>query len=326
MPIRISGFSIAVALACGALLALAAGASAKSVIAELRVLTPTAVLEPGTSYVTNTGKIKTDPGADCFGAGTGGSGATVAVPGPTPLGAVRSALRTNRALRPISISDHFGFGLAICGFGGHSAASDFSTFWYLKVNHREPTTGGDQTRLHNGDQVLWFLAPSNYPNPNPAELELQAPARAKPGLAQVTVLQHACDTSFPSVCSATPAVGAVVGGVTTDSAGHASVSLSQTTTLVAARGGSIPSNLAKVCVNADLGQCPRFAGKRIIGSVNGDRIRGSKGPDLIQGRQGNDKIRVRGRSADRVNCGGGRHDVVTVDKADKVSNCEVVHG
>ena len=75
-----------------------------------------------------------------------------------------------------SITDHFSFGLGLCGVGGKVAKTKGS--WYLKVDHKSPSAGGSKVRLHAGDEVLWYLA-SSYPYPK--ELSLSAPARVQAG-------------------------------------------------------------------------------------------------------------------------------------------------
>ena len=62
--------------------------------------------------------IDTDPHAECFGEGTGGSGDRVKLASPTALGAVRDVLPSAADLRPLSVTDAFadqGFGLGVCG-------------------------------------------------------------------------------------------------------------------------------------------------------------------------------------------------------------------
>jgi hypothetical protein len=228
---------------------------------------------------------------------------------------VQSASEVRNRLRPLSITDQFGFGLAVCGFGGHEASGN--EFWYLKVNHVGAQVGGDQLTLHNGDDVLWYLAPSFPP---PDELRLVAPARAQPNTPfQVTVL------GYDDAGTVAPVSGASVmhAVLPTDANGHTMVSLKESAGLIAFHGSEIPSQWSPVCVNSDLSQCPARLGKRIIGTRKGDRIRGSRGWDVVRARGGNDRVNVRGRGRDRVNCGSG-FDTVRVDSRDRVSRCEVV--
>ncbi len=109
--------------------------------------------------------------------------------------------RDRRDLRPLSITDQFSFGLAVCGIGGFEAGG--SSFWYLKRNHVGAQVGGDQ--LSSGTAIrscgIWRPA---FP---PVELVLRAPARARPGVPfEVSVLQ------FDESGARRPAAGATVSG------------------------------------------------------------------------------------------------------------------
>jgi hypothetical protein len=310
------------------LLVLVPSASA-AVTAHLRVLGPGTTLEPGTSYVTDTTSIQTDPGADCLGPGTGGSGQTVSVPGPTALGLVRDASGPRKALKPLSVSDSSGFGLAVCGIGG--LVADANHFWLVRVNHEDITVGGDQQKVNKGDDVLWYLSEFNASATNPPDLELVAPARTEPDSFNVNVIEHGCTYSPPDFvpnCAAKPAKGVSVTGAATktDAQGNASINADDEGTLKiqATRGGDIPSEALEVCVNADLEACPAKRGERIVGTSKADKIRGTKGADRIRSRGGNDVVRVRKGEADRVNCGPGHHDVAKIDDSDKARRCEKV--
>ena len=125
---------------------------------------------------TGTTSIPTSPKATCFGKGTGGDGKAVSIEGPTALGLLAQAGSSNPALRPLLVSDHFSFGLALCGVGRALASGKAS--WYLTVNHKSPRLGGSKVMLRAGDEVLWYLAPS-YPYPE--ELALSAPPSASAG-------------------------------------------------------------------------------------------------------------------------------------------------
>jgi hypothetical protein len=187
--------------------------------------------------------------ATCLGKGTGGSGKGVKVKGATALGLLVQASRSTPALRPLAITDHFlsEFGLGLCGVGGYNAGGAFS--WYLKVNHKNPNLGGDAVKLKAGDEVLWALAKYPYPN----ELALVAPFSAHPGEPfQVSVF------SYDDKGKKKPAVGATVAGASgpTDAAGHATVTLSETATLVARHGTDVPSNAETVVMCDPSGACP----------------------------------------------------------------------
>jgi hypothetical protein len=326
MSIRTSSAHGALAALCAAvLLSLAPGAAgAKTVTAELRVLTPTRVLDPGTTYVVGAEKVRTDPAADCNFGGAGGSGASFDFPEPNALGLLAAGADANRRLRPLSITDEFGFGLAICGIG--KVDDRPGTFWYLKRDHRELTVGADQEPIHDGDEFLVYLAPDMFPAPNPAELELRGPARARPG-AQFTVraVEHACvtdQTTFEVSCESTAVEGVEIRGgsgtATTGSDGSARVTArgEGRLRLVGRRGTDIPSNRLEVCVDVDRDGCPAKRGDRIVGRSTGDRIVGTAGADAIRARGGGDRIDIRGGGPDGVSCGPGK-DAVLVKRSDR---------
>jgi len=247
MP-RLSPFRLAAACVLALVVSLVpvAGAAAKNVSAELRVVGKGAkVLGEGT-FSTGTVSIKTSKSATCFGAGTGGSGKSVTLQGATAMGLLASAAKTTTALRPLSITDAFSFGLGLCGIG-NSVVSGKKASWYLKVNHRAQQVGGDAVKLHPGDEVLWDLA-SSYPYPN--ELALEVPASAEANVAfQVTVV------SYDEKGKRKPVSGATVSGASgpTDSQGHATVTLAAPSLLRATHGKEIPSAAEPVCI---AGSCP----------------------------------------------------------------------
>ena len=332
MTTRSSLARLALAALCALpLLAIApALAGAKTVRAELRVLTPTRVLDPGTTYLTGPERVTTDPAADCNFGGAGGTGASFEFTEPTALGLLASAARANRDLRPLSVTDEFGFGLAICAIG--PVDDQEGTFWYLKRNHTELSVGADQEPIANGDEFLVFLAPDNFPAPNPDELELVAPARARPGEPfTVSVIEHGCITdqvTFETSCESMPAVGAAVGGAITGADGTAELTADAAgkLSLVATRGADIRSKSLKVCVSANPGECPARRGERVFGTSERDKIRGTAGSDKIRSRGGDDRIDLRKGGADRVRCGAGEDKVLVKrgDRDDRISrNCEV---
>ncbi len=225
--------------------ALAGARGSSGVPAKLRVLSTSGRVLAEETLRTGTASIPTSPKATCFGKGTGGSGKPATVRGATALGLLAQAARSDAALRPLLVSDHFSFGLALCGVGGNVAKGEGS--WYLKVNHKSPPVGGSKVKLHPGDEVLWYLATS-YPYPE--ELSLSAPATAKAGKPfEVRVF------SYDEKGKHSPAAGVTVTGAAgpTDSGGRATVTLSKPTLLIARHGGDIPSNRVAVCVG---GRCP----------------------------------------------------------------------
>ncbi|HET7574527.1 MAG TPA: hypothetical protein VFJ99_05370 [Solirubrobacterales bacterium] len=224
---------------------LTATAAAKGPIAEVRVVgTGGKVLAEDAFGMFGDVSIKTSSKATCFGPGTGGSGKSVSVKGATALGMLLRAAQFTAALKPVLISDHFDFGLALCGIGKSTASSKAS--WYLKVNHKNPELGGEMVKLRAGDEVLWALAGFPYP----AELALSAPDRVNAGEAfQVRVF------SYDDKGKKKPVSGATVSGASgpTDSQGRAMVTLAKPATLIARHGKDIPSNSEAVCVGA---KCP----------------------------------------------------------------------
>jgi hypothetical protein len=295
--------------------------AAASVPAEVRVVNAGGkTLAEHTQY-TGGVRIKTDPGADCFGSGTGGSGDRVSVDGATALGLVADGGDFDRDLRPLSVSDAFDFGIAVCGIGGFVAPS--TGYWYLKRNHEATTTGGDQTPVRRGDQILWYLI-RDFSAPEPKELSLRAPVAAELGKPfTVTV------SAYNGKGVKRPAAGAKVPGAvgTTDSDGEVRVVAADRGTLElrATRAGDIPSNTGSVCVAANRDACPPARGKDIAGSHRADDIDGSRGADRIDAAAGGDTIDVRGGAGgDRIDCGAGRDEVIA-ERGQRISaraNCE----
>jgi uncharacterized protein DUF4430 len=189
-----------------------------------------------------TTSIKTSPKATCLGGGTGGSGKSVQVKGPTALGALSQASKLTPSLRPLLVTDHFlsEFGLGLCGIGKSTTTKKLS--WYLKVNHKNPNKGGEKVKLHKGDEVLWALEPFPYPD----ELSLVAPHEAEPNKPfTVSVF------SYDDRGKKTPAAGATVTGATVPTGvdGTTQVTLSAPGVLTATEGKDIPSNQVAVCLN-----------------------------------------------------------------------------
>jgi hypothetical protein len=241
MP-RIISFRLGAAcvLALALSLPFVAGAVAKGVSAELRVVGKGGKALTEQTLSTGTTTVKTSKKANCFGAGTGGSGKSVTINGATALGLLGQASKTTGSLRPLLVTDAFDFGLGICGVGASKVSGKSS--WYLKVNHKGATVGGDAVKLKPGDEVLWDLAPS-YPYPD--ELSLVAPESALGGQPfQVTVY------SYDEKGKRKPVSGATVTGASgpTDSAGKATVTLSAPASLVATHGKDIPSPAEGVCI------------------------------------------------------------------------------
>jgi len=200
------------------------------------------------------------------------------------------------------------------------------------VHHKDPGVGGDQVRLHNGDEVVWYLTGF----PPPPELDLRAPAGTAPGSFEVTVFEHACTTNpnppYDTTCSRVPAAGAAVDGgsggpVTTNNAGVATLSEPGPVmlTLQASLSSDIPSAPVDVCVNSSPALCPDKHGKRIVGRPADDRFAGTPGWDSIAARSGDDVVDIGQGGHDVVNCGGGHDKVLGAGASDMIrSSCEVV--
>lgn len=250
MP-RLISFRLAAACALALVFALsiATAAIAKGPLANLRVVSSSGKVLAEDSLGAGTASIKTSPKAECFGTGTGGSGKSVTIPGPTALGLLIQASKFTPALKPVLISDHFDFGLALCGVGGQVASAKLS--WYLKVNHKNPNLGGETVKVRAGDDVLWALASFPYPD----ELALVAPDTAKRGT-PFGVRAFSYDDKGKKK----PAAGVKVTGATgpTGADGRATVVLSKPAGLIARHGKDLPSNTEAVCIG---GKCPGSSGK-----------------------------------------------------------------
>ena len=294
-------------------------AAAGTTTANLRVVTTSGTTLADQSQVTGDVTIKTDPGAECFGPGTGGTGMDRSMPGPNALGIVKDASESNGALRPLSVTYYYypAFGLGLCGVGGFQASGSAS--WYVKVNHVGTTVSGSQSILNSGDEVLWYLTPT-YPYAD--ELQLIAPTVAQAGKPfTVTVF------SYDNVGHRGPVAGAVVGGAElptppTGADGITTVQLTKSATLQAQHGSDIPSNRPIVCVLTAQNTCgaPR---NKIVGTKRSDRIGGTKMPDQVRSRGGDDRINTRGGLPDVVNCGHGK-DRAVIGPNDVARHCEKV--
>lgn len=245
MP-RLIPFRLVAACALAFVLLVSPAAAAK-VPAQLRVVGGGGKVLTEQALKTGTTSVPTSPKATCFGKGTAGSGRSATIKGATALGLLGQAAKSTSALKPLLLTDAFDFGLGICGVGGYKATATLS--WYLKVNHKNPELGGDAVKLHAGDEVLWALEAYPYPK----ELSLLTPFSAHPGEPfQVSVF------SYDDKGKKKPAAGATVTGASgpTDAAGHATVTLSEATALVARRGKDIPSNSGTVVMCDESGACP----------------------------------------------------------------------
>jgi hypothetical protein len=250
MP-RFTPFRLAAvcALALITTLAFVAGASAKGFSAQLRVVGSGGKTLFEKPVATATTTLKTSPNAKCFGPGNEGSGEAVTIPGNSALGLLARGSATSGALRPLTLTDAFDFGLGLCGVG--SSVAKGAASWYLKVNHKAPSLGGEKVKIKPGDEVLWALVktvPPKYEYPD--ELVLAAPAKAQPG-APFSVRVWGYDGKGKR----TPVAGArVTGAAPTGKDGRTMVTLAKPAQLAASDGADIPSARVAVCVG---GKCPR---------------------------------------------------------------------
>jgi len=249
MP-RFTPFRLAAACALVAVLSLSivSTAAAKGLSADLRVVGKKGRVLTEKRVGARTTAVKTSPRARCFGPENGGSGKPVSIRGNTAMGLLARASKSTPRLRPLLISDAFDFGLALCGIGGNVARAGTEESWYLKINHRAQSVGGDQARVRRGDEVVWALVTSfEYPD----ELWLKAPRRARAGKA-FTVRVFAYDGSGKR----RPVKGAKVTGAKsrTRADGRTKVRLPGPRRLIARKGQEIPSAKVAVCVG---GRCPK---------------------------------------------------------------------
>ena len=161
-------------------LAVTAIAAAKGVPVTVRVVgNGDKVLAEKPLRATTT-TIPTSPKATCFGAGTGGTGKPVTLQGPTALGALGQVVKSDPDLRPLLVTDHFSFGIAICGVGGNVVKAGSEGSWYLKVNHKAQAVGGDRV-----DPVAQLGAEADQADPVPQQrAELADLRRCDPRLRQ----------------------------------------------------------------------------------------------------------------------------------------------
>lgn len=235
----------ACALALILVLSTAALAVAKGPVADLRVIGSGGKVLAEDSFGAATASIKTSPQATCFGSGTGGSGKTVTVNGPTALGMLIQASKFTATLKPLQITDAFSFGLGLCNIGDSKATKTLS--WYLKVDHKNPELGGEVVKVKAGGEVLWALAAFPYPD----ELALSAPIKAMAG-EPFGVRVYSYDDKGKKK----PAAGVTVTGATapTGADGRTTVTLIKPRHLIARHGKDIPSSQVAVCVG---GKCPK---------------------------------------------------------------------
>ncbi len=285
------GRVVAAAVAAAALLAPAAASA--STAGSLRVEGGGKSLGQVRAYA-DTAKIRTTKSATCK-----GSGDVKTVPGATALGQLWSASQVSKAFRPLAISDEFDFGLFVCGVGKYSGTD--TAYWVYKADHKSPEVGADQLTLGKRSSILWYFS-DTVANVNTGdELSLTAPADAKTN-STVTVRVYAYDAAGKR----TPAVGATVGGETTDAQGTARVDTrgKGNLRLRATRGADIPSGSAYVCVSKS-GKCTSHRGVPILGSPGSRQDRGHRcgRHDRRRCRRGRDLGPAEGRGPGQVRQG-----------------------
>ncbi len=298
-----------------------AEARSKTVPTQLRVYDSNGKSLAQQTQYTGAVRIKTDRKADCFGKGTGGSGDSVSLANPNALGLLADGAIADRSLKPLSVTDSFDFGLGLCAVG--KAVAPSTGYWYLKRNHVGSQTGGDQTIVEKGDDVLWYLI-DDFNDPVPDELELRLPGKIKRGdTITAKVVSYADDGKK------TPAEGADVTGADkpTNAKGKTTFKVDEDELgLTATRPGSIPSNTEVICTLAAK-VCPAGFAATIGGTNGADRIVGTPEAETIVAGRGNDKINAsRGAASDVIDCGGGK-DVVILAKRQKnttTGSCERV--
>jgi hypothetical protein len=241
---------LACALVLSMTLVFTALAVAKGLQADLRVVGSGSKVLAEETVSSADVSIASSPKATCFGPGSGGSGNQLQLKGNTAMGLLASGAKTIPTLKPLSITDSFDFGYAVCGIG--SSVAKGSSSWYLKINHKSQAVSGDVAKIKAGDEVLWALAKTEAPDYTyPGELVLTAPASAKAG-SSFTVRVWSYDEKGRK----TPAAGAKVtgGGEPTGNDGRTTVTLSKPAELAAKASGEIPSAKVAVCVG---GKCPK---------------------------------------------------------------------
>jgi hypothetical protein len=305
----------------------AGSAAAQTKWADMRVVTHTGRTLAEFRQYTGSTTVRSSPKADCFGSPS--SRKRYRLHDPNALGIVKDAMASDRALRPLWITDAFvddGFGLGLCSMGGFETVGN--SFWDLVVNHVASSTGASVTPVHDGDHVLWYFTSGSEPRSGPKELALKVPASVRPGAAFTVSVRRftAAGRVSPAGAVAVSAGDRSLG--TTGADGELRARLSQSATLEATgTANDIPSNHVAVCVKSGGSRCPNAHGAEVYGSEHRDGIKGTRGWDRISARGGGDVVNIRSGGRDRVNCGGGRDEVI-VDGGDRddhiASSCERV--
>ena len=163
MPRRIRTVPGALAI-LGAVVALCIvpQAASATVTAKLRVLTPDRVLDPGTTYIVDDDIDRPDPPRRrLLRPARRHGGRSSATTSRTRSALLATAGRTTKSVAPARA--HRPVRVRARRLRHRRRPGDRHSFWYLKSNHEEATVGADQLEVHDGDQVLYYLSPDNYP-------------------------------------------------------------------------------------------------------------------------------------------------------------------
>lgn len=237
---RFGTLGVLVAILLAALVA-ATSAAAAPVTVNLRIEGSTSTLYEGS--ITTDGKlVTTQAGGSHQCDGTQGTNPDGNTAGGTPTTALDDAALKSGFTWDGGYNAGFGdFLVERIGTDGQVGVFG-SSFWSVSVDRKALGVGGCQARVNNGDTVLWDWTEFGAPN-----LQLSGPATVQTGHpATVTVQQYDDNGSL------SPAVGASVGGATTDSNGSAAVSFASAGTqhLKATLAGANRSNAIGICVYA----------------------------------------------------------------------------
>jgi hypothetical protein len=318
-------FGALLACCAAALTFTSAAEAANKAGASLRVIDSAGRTLAEHHQYTGTTRVRTTPAADCFGAGTEGSGAKFRLGGPSATGILGDASAHQRKLRPLRLTDAFfpDFGLGVCSIGGRSEPNGF---WYLKYDHVGATVSGDLLPIKGGGSVLWYLI-DDFNDPAPAELRIRASSTVEKGeLIEVSALEY--DDSGNS----SPAAGVGFAGtdVVTGADGEALLpARGALTRLRGRRDGAIPSNRLEVCRLQEAGGCPVGHELDVRGTDKRDLIRLGKRPAAVNAYAGRDRIDIRKLAAGirpLVRCGAGK-DVVVARAGQKLTarkSCEKI--
>jgi hypothetical protein len=237
---RFGTFAVLVAAVLLSALVVAGSASATPVTVNLRIEGSSGTLYEGP--ITTDGKmVTTQAGGTHQCDGTQGSGNTN-TPGGTPTTALDDAAHATGFTWDGGYDSGFGdFLVERIGTDGQVGVFG-SSFWGVSVNRVALQVGGCQSRVQNGDDVLWDWTVFQAPN-----LQLTAPSRAQAGVPVTVNVQQYGDNGVLS-----PAGGASVDGQTTDSSGNATLTFPSTGIqhFKATLSGANRSNAATVCVYA----------------------------------------------------------------------------